>query len=195
MHRISRALLPILGLTLALTACDKKADDKKDGDKKAADDKKGGDAKGGDAKAAAAAPAKKAFLKVEKMGVQIEVPEGSTIMDGAGTSVMISDANGGCTVMLSKKDDMSFFQTYDATIADIEKGQMGKKKEMIKNEKTDDSNWTIYYTKESMTDPAKTQYAVDVRKKVGDAEFSCARIEDAEADAKCVLDACLSLKP
>ena len=92
-------------------------------------------------------------------------------------------------------DRVRFQAAYDATIADIDKGTMGKKKEMIKNEKTDDSNWTIYYTKEAMTDPAKTQYAVDVRKKVGDAEYSCARIEDNEADAKCVMDACLSLKP
>ncbi len=186
-------IISALVLTFSLAACDKKADDKKADDKKATGDKKAD----GDKKAADAAPAvaKKSWLKVDKFGLQIEVPEGSTAMDGAGTSLMISDANGGCTVMLSKKDDMSFFQTYDATIADIEKGQMGKKKEMLKNEKKDDSNWTIYYTKESMTDPNKVQHAVDVRKKVGDGEYSCSRIQDSEADAKCVMEACLSLKP
>ena len=186
-------IISALVLTFSLAACDKKADDKKADDKKATGDKKAD----GDKKAADAAPAvaKKSWLKVDKFGIQIEVPEGSTSMDGAGTSLMISDANGGCTVMLSKKDDMSFFQTYDATIADIEKGQMGKKKEMLKNEKKDDSNWTIYYTKESMSDPNKVQHAVDVRKKVGDGEYSCSRIQDSEADAKCVMEACLSLKP
>ena len=186
-------IISALVLTFSLAACDKKADDKKADDKKATGDKKAD----GDKKAADAAPAvaKKSWLKVDKFGIQIEVPEGSTSMDGAGTSLMISDANGGCTVMLSKKDDMSFFQTYDATIADIEKGQMGKKKEMLKNEKKDDSNWTIYYTKQSMSDPNKVQHAVDVRKKVGDGEYSCSRIQDSEADAKCVMEACLSLKP
>jgi hypothetical protein len=90
---------------------------------------------------------------------------------------------------------MSFFQSYDSTIGDIEKGTMGKKKDMIKNEKVDDANWTIYYTKEGMIDPGKLQYAVDIRKKVGDGEYSCGRVSDSEADAKCVMDACASLKP
>lgn len=189
-------LISALALTLCFSACDKKEEggDKKD-DKKSADKKDAKGDKKADAKDAAPAPAAKAFLKVEKFGVQLEVPAGATVSDGAGTSVMIMSPDGGCTVMLAKKDDMSFFQTYEKTIEDIEKGQMGKKKEMLENVKTDDSNWVIYYTKESMTDPAKTQYGVDVRKKVGDGEYSCSRIENSEADAKCVLEACKSLKP
>lgn len=185
-------LIPALALTFGIAACDSKTDEKKSDDKKAAD-KKGGDAKGGDAKAAAG-PAKKAWLKLDKYGIQIEAPEGAKAEDGAGTSLMIMSPDGSCTIMLSKKDDMTLMSSYDDTIAEIEKGQMGKKKEMIKNEKTDDSNWVIHYTKESMTDPAKTQHGVDVRKKVGDAEYSCGRIQDDEADAKCVLEACQSLK-
>ncbi|MFO0632134.1 MAG: hypothetical protein U0168_04710 [Nannocystaceae bacterium] len=189
--RRHRSILSAFTLLCALTtACDSKSADDKSADAKKSDGKSG-DAKAGDAKPAVA---KKAWLEVDKFGVQLEVPEGATVMDGAGTSVMISGPDGGCTVMLAKKDDMSFFQSYDATIAEIDKGQMGKKKEMLENKKTDDSNWTIYYTKESMTDPSKTQYAVDVRKKVGEAEYSCARVEDQEADAKCVLEACASLK-
>ena len=91
------------------------------------------------APATVAAPvvAKKTWLKIDKFGVQIEVPEGATAADGAGTSLMISAADGSCTVMLSKKDDMSYFQSYDATVAEIEKGTMGKKKEMLKNEKVE----------------------------------------------------------
>lgn len=148
------------------------------------------------APATVAAPevAKKSWLKIDKFGIQIEVPAGATGADGAGTSLMISAPDGSCTVMLSKKDDMSFFQSYDATVAEIEKGAMGKKKDMLKNEKVDESNWTIYYTKESMFEPGKSQYAIDVRKKVGADEYSCSRVNDTEADAKCVLDACMSLK-
>jgi hypothetical protein len=141
------------------------------------------------------APATKAWLAADKLGVQLEVPAGAKFESGAGTSLMLMTQDGGCTVMLSKKDDMSYFQSYDATVAEIEKGTMGKKKEMLKNEKVDESNWTIYYTKESMFEPGKSQYAVDVRKKVGADEYSCSRVSDTEADAKCVLDACLSMKP
>ncbi len=205
MPRIIR-IIPALAIALSLTtACDKKADDKKADEKKA--DAKKADAKAGDAKAdggddkadggddkAAAGPAKKAWLAVEKYGVQIEVPEGATVADGAGTSVMISAPDGSCTVMLSKKDDSSYFPSYDSTIETIEKGSGGKKKEMITNEKTDDANWTIHYTKEALTDPNRTQHGVDVRKKVGDAEYSCSRIQDSEDDAKCVLHACQSIK-
>lgn len=144
---------------------------------------------------AAPAPAAKAWLTADKLGVQLEVPAGAKFEPGAGTSLMLMTQDGSCTVMLSKKDDMSYFQSYDATIAEIEKGTMGKKKEMLKNEKVDESNWTIYYTKESMFEPGKSQYAVDVRKKVGADEYSCSRVNDSEADAKCVLEACLSMKP
>jgi hypothetical protein len=144
---------------------------------------------------AAPEPPKKAWVKVDAFGVQLEVPAGAKFEPGAGTSLMLMTQDGGCTVMLSKKDDMSFFQSYDSTIGDIEKGTMGKKKDMIKNEKVDDANWTIYYTKEGMIDPGKLQYAVDVRKKVGEGEYSCGRVSDNEADAKCVLEACASLKP
>lgn len=206
MPRIIR-IIPALAIALSLTtACDKKPDEKKADDKKAdakKSDAKAGDAKAGDAKAddakaddakAAAGPATKAWLAVEKYGVQIEVPEGATVADGAGTSVMISAPDGSCTVMLSKKDDSSFFPSYDSTIERIEKGSGGKKKEMITNEKTDDANWTVHYTKEALTDPTRTQHAVDVRKKVGDAEYSCSRIQDSEDDAKCVLHACQSIK-
>ena len=69
---------------------------------------------------AAPEPPKKEWVKVDKFGVQLEVPAGAKFEPGAGTSLMLMTQDGGCTVMLSKKDDMSFFQSYDSTIGDIE---------------------------------------------------------------------------
>lgn len=192
-------IIPALALALSVAACDKSdSGEKKGDDKKAAGDKKGGDAKGGDAKGgdakAAAGPAKKAWLKIDQYGIQIEAPEGAKAEPGAGTSLMIMSPDGSCTIMLSKKDDMTMMQNYDQTLADIEKGTMGKKKEILKNEKKDDTNWSIHYTKEAMTDPNKTQHGVAVHRKIGDHEYSCGRIQDSEDDAKCVLAACESMK-
>lgn len=148
--------------------------------------------------APAAAPPKAAEpapLKIEQYGVQIDAPAGAKAESGAGTSLMIMSPEGNCTIMLSKKDDMSFFPSYDSTVGDIEKGLMGKKKDMLINEKTDDDNWVIHYTKESMMDPSKTQHGIDVRKKIGEDVYSCGRVVNDEADATCVLNACKSLKP
>lgn len=138
--------------------------------------------------------AEKEWLKIEKFGVQLEVPKGAKPMPGAGSSLMISGPDGGCTVMLAKKDDMSHFPSYDSTMKTIEKGVTGKKKEMLINEKKDGDNWVIHYTKAGMIDPKKTQHAVDVRAKIGDDLFSCSRVTDKEADAQCILHACQSLK-
>ena len=164
-----------------------------------ADTKKGAAKKAPESKApatkAAAAPAAKAWLPMADYGIQLEVPAGAKAAKSAGSSFMINSPKGQCTVMLNKKNDMAYFPSYDSAKKTIDKGIGGKMKAMIKEEKKDADNWTFFYTKESMMDPAKSKFAVDVRTKVGEGIYSCGRVTNSKADAECVLHACNSIKP
>ncbi len=176
--------------TLSLGACGK--GDKGDKDKASA----GGGGDKGTKEAPVLAAAALAWLKVDKLGVTLELPGDAKAEPGAGDSFMInSNSAPDCTVMLGKESP-DMMDSYEKTLAQIKEGKMGngKLKTVKKEEKGADGGHKIEWEAESSMDPARTLYGVDYRVMIDGAAYGCARKTDSAAGAKCVANACGTLK-
>ena len=178
---ISRKFLFIAIATVTLAACGK-------GDK----DKAAGG--GGDKKKDKAPPAA-AWIKVDKLGVQLEMASDTKADPGAGDSFMISSPSvNDCTVMLDKeKPDM--MESYDKVLGQIKEAKMGngKLKSMKKEEKGADGGWKLVWESEGM-DPKQTSYGVNYRVMIDGAAYGCVRNTSTPEGQACVAKACDSLK-
>ena len=184
---IVRKLVIISIVALTAAACGK---GDKGGDQSAA---KGADKAGNKAKPMPAAPA---WIKVEKLGVQLEAAGDAKAEPGAGDSFMVmSDSTADCTIMLSKEaPDM--MEPFEKVVGQIKEGKMGngKLKTMKKEDKGADGGWKLEWEAESSMEPAKTMYGVDYRVMIDGAAYSCARKTDTAEGQACVAKACASLK-
>lgn len=184
---IARQLVIISIATLTAAACGKS--DKAD---------KGGTAdKGGKADPGKqAAPPAVAWIKVDKLGVQLEAPGDAKANPGAGESFMIqSDSATDCTIMLGKESP-DMMESFDKVLGQIKEGKMGhgKLKAVKKEEKGADGGWKIEWEEESSMEPGKTLHGVDHRVMIDGAAYGCARKTDSAEGAACVAKACSSLK-
>jgi hypothetical protein len=155
---------------------------------------KGG--KGGTADKGKAAPAAPAWIKVEKLGVQLEAPGDAKANPGAGDSFMIqSDSASDCTVMLSKESP-DMMEPFDKVLGQIKDAKMGngKLKAMKKEEQGADGGWKIEWEAEGSMDPKETTYGVDYRVMIDGAAYGCARKTNTPEGQACVAKACASLK-
>jgi hypothetical protein len=156
----------------------------------------GGGTAGGGGGGGGKAPVAPAFLKVEKLGVQLEVPGDAKAEPGAGDSFMItSNSAPDCTVMLGKENPDAM-ESYDSLLKHIKEGTpgFGKLKAMKKEEKGADGSYKLEYESEDDMEPGKSVYGVDYRVAVDGALYGCARRTDTAEGAACVAKACASLK-
>jgi len=192
MFRLTTITIAMSLAALLSPGCDKK-DDKKGDDKSA----KAGDAEAGDAEAvdaeagdAEAAPPALAFKKLDKFGLEIEVPSDVEVMDGAGESISIF--NNDIKVDLALVGD-----AHPSDIAAAKKSiEMDPNKlKSFTKEVEMEGGWHLEYELSSMMDPTKTLYGVNIRKTFGDKQYACTRNVDSAATRDAIAKACLSLKP
>ena len=186
---ITRKLVIISIAAFTAAACGK--GDK--GDKGGTADKGTADKGGADKGKAPAAPA---WIKVEKLGVQLEAPGDAKANPGAGDSFMIqSDSATDCTVMLSKENP-DMMEPYEKILGQLKEAKMGngKLKSMKKEEKGADGGWKLEWEAEDTIEPGKTLYGVDYRVMIDGAAYSCARNTNTAEGQACVAKACASLK-
>lgn len=187
---IARKVVFISIVALVAAACGK------DKDKGGAADKGGTADKGGAKDKGGAPPAAPAWLKVEKLGVQLEAPGDAKAEPGAGDSFMIqSNSASDCTVMLSKETP-DMMDSYDKVSGQIKEAKMGngKLKTMKKEEKSEDGSWKLEWEAENTMEPTKTTYGVDYRVMIDGAAYSCTRRTQTAEGAACVAKACASVK-
>lgn len=181
---IARQLVIISIVALTAAACGK-------GDKGGNADK-GGKADPGKTPA----PAASAWIKVEKLGVQLEAAADGKANPGAGDSFMIQSSSvADCTVMLGKETP-DMMESFEKVLGQIKEGKMGngKLKAVKKEEKGADGGWKIEWESEDSMEPGKTSYGVDYRVMIDGAAYGCARRTETSAGQACVAKACASLK-
>ncbi len=175
--------------TLSL-GCDKK--DAKAGDDKSAkagDKADSKDAKAGDKKEAKAAAPALAFKKLDKFGLEIEVPSDVEVMDGAGESVSIFNNDVNINLGVAGDAHPSDFAAAKKSI----EMDPNKLKSFTKEVEIE-GGWHLEFELSSMMDPTKTLYGVNVRKTFGDKQYTCTRNTDTAKARDAIAKACLSLK-
>lgn len=177
-------LISIAILTLAV-GCEKKEDKgAASGDDKGAATKGDGD-KGG-------AAAKMEWMKIGSLGVEAEVPGGTTVDDkskGAGFPTATIWASP--TTFVSAQNDM--FWPADAAKAKAEIEKDPNKFQKFTKEEAAGDTFHLEFTLESMMDKTPI-YGVKIRKKVGDKLFDCGSNSGSEAERAKVTKICNSLR-
>jgi hypothetical protein len=144
----------------------------------------------------AAAPAALAWKTLDKLNVKLEVPADVEITDStpegqpqaAPSYSMFNESN--FNVMVSATTDL------DASSMDAMKKELAldpnKVRSYTRSEKTSDG-WVLEWEADSMSEPGKTLYGVNVRKNLGGHGVSCSRNVDSKAIATAISTACQSM--
>lgn len=146
---------------------------------------------GSTAKGAAKKEAKLEFKNLDKLGVKIEVPSDTQMMDASADAPGVSMFNNAGDFSL----DVNVTTDAYASDANAAKEQIKKDPNTFKKftvEKVTADGWHLEFELESMIDK-KPLYGVQVRKKVGDKELECARNQPSEAARAVAAKACDSL--
>ncbi|MCH9684623.1 MAG: hypothetical protein K0V04_24520, partial [Deltaproteobacteria bacterium] len=185
--RLTTTTIALSLATMLSMGCDKK-DDKATDDKAAKTDGKK-DAKAGAPKDTKAAAPKLAFKKLDKLGVEIEVPSDVEVMDGAGESVSIFNNDMSIDVGVAGDAHPSDFAAAKKSI----EMDPNKLKSFTKEAEME-GGWHLEFELSSMMDPTKALYGVNVRKTLGGKQITCTRNVDSAATRDAIAKACLSLK-
>jgi hypothetical protein len=176
--------IAILALSMSLFAC---------GGEKKPEDNKGATpaAKPGDKAATPAAPAAKSWVKLEKMGLQIEVPAGFEAMDSSADAPNYMVSGNDCTAMVNTVTPV-YVETFDAAKAEAQKDPMNTFKAFTKEEKTADG-WILAWTAESSMDKA-AMWGFSRRFTVDGKAYECTRNNRDQKGHDCTVAACMSVK-
>jgi hypothetical protein len=155
-------------------------------------DEGGGEARP-EAKGAAArkGPAPLEWKKLGQMGVQIEAPADSEIVDMTADAPNVKLSSNDCNIYVSTVT-VAYVSDYDKAVAEVEKDPGVKFKKFTKQEKTP-TGWRLEFEAEGLIDP-KPLYGVLIRTRIGDKEFECNDKAETPEKAQCTLEACQSLK-
>ncbi len=162
----------------------------------------GGSAKAGEAPRAGEAPkgggkdlGKPEFKKLEKLGLQLEVPASAEFMDTSADAPagQYFTGNNECSVRVNQTTEM-YTNDFDRAKAEIEKDSMNKFASWTKAEKTEDG-WKLEWVAESTMEPGKKLYGVQHRRKFADKQVECWEKAPSAEYAGCTVRACESLKP
>lgn len=135
-------------------------------------------------KLAAADPSVWKDLEIPDLGLMISVP-GNGKVSSTGS---VSTADWKCSLSVFEKSSSS--PTHENMVKNIEKGNKGGAlKEMVKNEKTDEDNWSVHWT----TETGKFGYAA--HRKVGDKVVTCTEFQATEKEKyDCAVKVCESIR-
>jgi hypothetical protein len=149
--------------------------------------------------AAAPAPAAGALAwkNLDKLGAKVEVPADATVEDTSSDgppkpppSYSVYNNSGDFNLMISGTSDL------DPETIDAMKKQLAmdpnKVKKYTKEEKGKDS-WVLEWEADSMMEPGKTLYGVNVKRTVAGKGISCARNVDKKDAADAISKACRSI--
>ncbi len=143
--------------------------------------------------AAAAAPAAgpATWVKLEKMGLKVEMPAGSKAeaMGSDSPSYMVNPEDYSYTVMVATVTE-AHASTYDAAVKEVQSMNPGFKS-FTKKSKTADG-WVLEFESASAMDNSPL-YGVVVRKTIGGKGYECTRNENAKALRDAVSKACATL--
>jgi len=140
---------------------------------------------------AAKAPAALEWKKLDKLGLQVEMPADAEVMDTSADAPNASIFNNDCKVSVNTVTPV-YTESYDSAVKEV-KGDPGTKfKEFKKNEKTADG-WHFEWVAEGSMEP-KPVYAVLIRKTIGGKQYECSEKSETPEAAACTVRACQSLK-
>jgi hypothetical protein len=125
----------------------------------------------------------------------VDAPKGARALGGVGPSVRVAGPDGACAANVSRQDASAYFPTYAATLETIEKGVMGARRAFLQNTQRAEGDWTLHYSKSDPVEVETVLWAVDVRRQFGQTQVSCTRVGRDEADVRCALAVCSSLRP
>jgi hypothetical protein len=134
-------------------------------------------------------------LVLAGVSMVVDAPHGARALGGVGPSVRVAGPDGACAAHVSRRDVSAYFPTYAATVETIEKGVMGTRREFLQKVQRAEGDWTLHYSKSDPVDASQVLWAVDVRRQFGQAQVSCTRVGADEADVRCALAVCSSLRP
>ncbi|MFZ4734376.1 MAG: hypothetical protein ACOYM9_00420 [Bradymonadia bacterium] len=141
------------------------------------------------------APVSMAPLVLAGVSMIVDAPQGARALGGVGPSVRVTGPDGACAANVSRQDASAYFPTFAATVETIEKGVLGTRREFLQKTQRAESDWTLHYSKSDPVDVDKLLWAVDVRRQFGQTQVSCTRVGADEADVRCALAVCSSLRP
>jgi hypothetical protein len=182
-------LILALALSLLVAACGKKSDSSSSSSAPAAAKPSGGDtAKAPDL----GAPT---YKKMEKLGLQIEVPASAEFMDTSAdaTGAQFFTGNNECSVRVNQTTE-AFTDDFDKAKKEVETDPGTKFVKWTKAEKTADG-WDFEWEGESGIEPGKKLYGVQIRRKFGDKQVECWEKAESPDRAACTVKACMSIKP
>lgn len=135
------------------------------------------------------------WKKLDKLGLQIEVPASAEFMDTS------ADAPGGQFFTGNNECSVRVNQTTEAYTDDFNRAKEEAEKDpgktfvkWVKAEKTADG-WHLEWEATSSMDPARKLYPVSIRRKFGDKQVECWESPESAESAACTIKSCQSLKP
>jgi len=134
-------------------------------------------------------PAALAFKKLDKLGLEIEVPADAEVSDSAGDAPGANVSSGDMTIMIATVTDV-----YPSDFAAAKKGIEGdpNKFKAFSKEAQTEGGWHLEYELTSMD--GAPLYGVEVRKTIDGKGYQCGRNDRNVAVRDAVAKACLSLK-
>jgi len=134
-----------------------------------------------------AAPAKLTFIPIPKMNLQIEMPEGSTVVDMSADAPNAKITHAACEVSVSTVT-IAYEDNVEASAKSSLRPLNGGK--VTKQETTPDG-WHLEFEGKNLL--GEMSYGFKIRSKVGDKQYECSRNGKKE-ELACALKACKSLK-
>jgi hypothetical protein len=135
------------------------------------------------------------WKKMDKLGLQIEVPASAEFMDTSADApgAQFFTGNNECSVRVNQTTE-AFTNDFDKAKAEVEKDPGTKFVKWIKADKIE-GGWHFEWEGESGFEPGKKLYGVQIRRTFGDKQVECWEKAESPDRAACTVKACLSIKP